>query len=261
MGSCCSCCGGDDDDNNNGSRETEMTSANMDQDHKSMTISKSMSAPTIQVLGRLTVSGSGLALAAIPIEQDAAYWEWHLDHDNNEQTHFDNIMFGVASRKDGKFYQELHNNSLSKNKPKVENGDAPAPAAENGDVDDDHDHHDDVDLDDNDDDTVPSEKYGTNWMRKIEGLHPNDVIGVAVQQSDLPMIQFLLNGELLHELAINRFRGTVYPSIYIPTSNKKDSSTTTADRVHVNLVLAESQFKQMSPSARFGPVIVARSIV
>ena len=256
MGCCCSCFGGDDDDNN--ARETEMTSANIDQDHKSMTISKSMSAPTIQVQGRLTVCGTGLALAAIPIEQDAAYWEWHLDHDNNEQSHFDNIMFGVASRKDGKFYQELHNSSLSKKKkPNEENGDTPT---ENGD---DDDHHDDVDLDnDGDDDTVPSEKYGTNWMRKIEGLHANDVIGVAVQQSDLPMIQFLLNGELLHELAINRFRGTVYPSIYIPTSaslsekNKKDGAG-----IHVNLVLAESQFKQMSPSARFGPVIVARSIV
>jgi hypothetical protein len=93
---------------------------------------------------------------------------------------------------------------------------------------------------------------GTDWMRKIE-VQDKDVIGVAVQQSDLPMVQFTLNGELLHESAINRFRGTVFPSIHLPIAHKKE--------FRANLVLQESKFKEMSPGAKYGPVIVARSIV
>ena len=52
-------------------------------------------------------------------------------------------------------------------------------------------------------------------MRTIPNVQNGDTIGVAVQQSDLPMIQFLLNGEPLHELAISRFRGGVYPSVFV----------------------------------------------
>lgn len=92
---------------------------------------------------------------------------------------------------------------------------------------------------------------GTELMRKIE-VQDGDVVGVAVQQSDLPMVQFLLNGDVLHESAINRFRGTVYPSLHLPEA--------TSESVKVDLVLDEAKFKQMSPGPRFGPVIVARSI-
>ena len=86
-------------------------------------------------------------------------------------------------------------------------------------------------------------------MQKIT-ISENETVGVAVQQSDLPMIQFLLNGEPIHDLAINRFRGTVYPSIFLPHG----------EQVKARLVLDEENFTQMSPHARFGPVIVARGI-
>ena len=86
-------------------------------------------------------------------------------------------------------------------------------------------------------------------MRSITELQDGDTIGVAIQQSDLPMIQFLLNGEPLHELAINRFRGSVYPSIYMQ------------EGFQVKFVTDENQFKEMSPHARFGPLIVARGII
>lgn len=82
-------------------------------------------------------------------------------------------------------------------------------------------------------------------------MEPNDTVGVAVQQSDLPMIQFLLNGEPLHDLAINRFRGVVYPSVFLPPG----------DDVRASLVLDENDFREISPHARFGPVIVARGII
>jgi hypothetical protein len=49
------------------------------------------------------LSGHGLALAGAGIEQDAAYWEWHI----NKAPEGSKIMFGVAHRKDRKFYNEL----------------------------------------------------------------------------------------------------------------------------------------------------------
>jgi hypothetical protein len=55
-------------------------------------------------------------------------------------------------------------------------------------------------------------------MRKIE-VSNGDTVGIAVQQSDLPMIQFLLNGEPLPDLIVNRFRGNVYPSVYLPDND------------------------------------------
>mmetsp|Transcript_25566 Transcript_25566/g.54576 ORF Transcript_25566/g.54576 Transcript_25566/m.54576 type:complete len:91 (+) Transcript_25566:144-416(+) len=90
-------------------------------------------------------------------------------------------------------------------------------------------------------------------MRCVEGIQNNDIIGVAMQQSDLPMVQFFHNGEPLYDIALNRFRGIVYPSVCLPASAEGD--------LKVTAVLAENQFHQMSPAAKFGPIIVARSIV
>ena len=41
------------------------------------------------------------------------------------------------------------------------------------------------------------------WMRSIE-CQDGDVIGVAIQQSELPMVQFTLNGDIIHDKAVNR---------------------------------------------------------
>lgn len=103
---------------------------------------------------------------------------------------------------------------------------------------------------------APSQVNGTQWMRRID-VENGDVIGVAVQQSDLPMVQFTLNGESLHISAINRFRGMVYPAIFLPEiMTEEETSSITA-----TLVVDERDFKHKSPGPRFGPVIVARSIV
>ncbi len=91
------------------------------------------------------------------------------------------------------------------------------------------------------------------WMRKVE-VQNGDVVGVAIQQSDLPMVQFFHNGEPLHELAVNRFRGTAYPSIFLTEAAEKED-------LKASLVVAEDQFEHISPAAKFGPIIVARSIV
>ena len=100
----------------------------------------------------------------------------------------------------------------------------------------------------------PSQTNGTQWMRRID-FENGDVIGVAVQQSDLPMVQFSLNGEPLHISAINRFQGNVYPAIYLPYSTENLN-------VEATLVVEEKRFKYATSFGdRFGPIIVARSIV
>ena len=212
-----------------------------------------MSAPTILLQG-FTVSGSGLALAKIPIEQDAAYWEWHVDlpglprhpddngdenddedrmhsvnmdedTDNNDEDDPYALKFGVATRKDRHFYKSLEN------------------VEEEG-------------------DEASSRDDGTVLMRPIANLRHNDVIGVAVQQSDLPMIQFLLNVEPLPECTINRFRGTVYPAIYIPPGAAEGGDRIDDDEgISLTAEFDEDHFMEMSPHARFGPLLAARGIL
>jgi hypothetical protein len=96
-------------------------------------------------------------------------------------------------------------------------------------------------------DSTPVED-GTALMRSIS-VTTGDTVGIAVQQSDLPMLQFLVNGELLSEIAINRFRGTVFPAIYL-----REGYTVVG-------IFKESQFKELSPHARFGPLMAARGIL
>jgi MoaA/NifB/PqqE/SkfB family radical SAM enzyme len=98
--------------------------------------------------------------------------------------------------------------------------------------------------------TDSPDSNGTDLMRKIK-VSDGDTIGIAVQQSDLPMIQFLLNGEPLNEQAVNRFRGTVYPSVFLPEN----------DGLSVKLVFNEDDFRELTPHARFGPLIIARGLV
>ena len=46
-----------------------------------------------------------MALAGVSIEQDAAYWEWHIDIPHGQISNC--IMFGVTTKKDSKFYEKL----------------------------------------------------------------------------------------------------------------------------------------------------------
>uniref|UniRef100_A0A7S2SGK5 SPRY domain-containing protein n=1 Tax=Eucampia antarctica TaxID=49252 RepID=A0A7S2SGK5_9STRA len=216
MGGCCSCFG----TKETGNQETEMTSRSNGAESNgvsSLTIARHMTAPSVEIENARILKGSGLALVGVTVEQDAAYWEWHVEslkedgpplEDDEDPSNA--LMFGVATMKNPKFYRAMALNE--------------------------------------DSDTSNAED-GTALMKPITELRDGDTVGVAVQQSDLPMIQFFLNGEPLHELAINRFRGAVYPSIYMREGFK------------TRLVLDENEFKEMSPHARFGPLIAARGII
>lgn len=48
--------------------------------------------------------GNGLALAGVCIEQDAAYWEWHVEVADGKS---EDTMFGVTTPKDRAFYNKL----------------------------------------------------------------------------------------------------------------------------------------------------------
>lgn len=237
---------GSNSNRNGGLSETELTSSlgkgsayGEDSSLSSLYyISRKMSAPTIEIQG-LTVKGHGLALVDVSIDQDCAYWEWHVntstkngDATTNVSSFDDNegeieqeddffqqgltMKFGVATRKDRAFYRA---------------------------------------LDSNEDDGVPMED-GTALMKPIQNIQNGDTIGIAIQQDDLPMVQFLLNGEPLHEIAINRFRGTVYPSVFIEGDGDSDH-----DNLSVDFVWKEDNFKEMSPSVRFKPLMAAIGII
>jgi hypothetical protein len=216
MGPCCSCF-----KTKSSTRETELTEKNAPESNPfSFSISHQMSAPTVQING-LTVTGHGLALVNVSIEQDASYWEWHINADdwNEDNRDGDNfsldgnsmLKFGVATRKNRDFFEALG------------------------------------DMQDNDDEMSVDD--GTKLMREIPDVKSGDTIGVAVQQSDLPMVQFLLNGEPIHDLAISRFRGMVFPSIFM------------RDGYSATFVWNEDEFKEMSPHVRFGPLIPERGLI
>ncbi len=78
-----------------------------------------------------------------------------------------------------------------------------------------------------------------------------------MQQSDLPMLQFMLNGEQLYSTYVNRFRGVVYPSLFLPNENTEN----TDDNLALRIVFKESEFQKAPPSSRFIPVMVARGLV
>jgi hypothetical protein len=164
------------------------------------------------------------------MEQDAAYWEGHVGATSKSL----DVWWGVATRKDMRFYKGLEDQHEGKF-----NRDICGMSVS-------------YSLDYSSPELLQTvtdhSLHGTEWMKKIT-VKEGDIVGVAVQQSDLPMIQFLLNGEPLHDLSIHRFRGSVYPSVYLP------------EDVSIKLVFDESEFEQMSPSSRFGPLIVARGLI
>jgi len=311
MGACCSCLdairGGGGGNNGKSGSGVELRTKTTTIPPPCHGISRTMSSPTIRIIspaagtagtdrnggknnsnsrggggGGVRVSGCGLALGMVPVDQDAAYWEWHIhlpgkirrlpsdnnnddddddddeneekfanfkDNNNNEDGKDDDddpyaLKFGVATRKDRNFYNTLHTETMEGS------------------------------------DTINTRDDGTYLMRPISNLYHGDVIGVAVQQSDLPMIQILLNGEPLSECTINRFRGLVYPAIFIPPGagtaaanvgiqerledvydDSPSSPTSSGGGLYVIAEFEEENFKEMTPHARFGPLLAARGII
>lgn len=82
--------------------------------------------------------------------------------------------------------------------------------------------------------TLPPQKHGTKFMVEFPNLSDGDVIGIVVKQSEIPMIQLYLNGVVQEDLVVTRFRGTVYPSIFLPEC--------TAGSMNAKFLYREDQF-------------------
>jgi hypothetical protein len=76
-----------------------------------LAISRALSSTTVEVQepDRTGASGYGLALAGVSIEQDAAYWEAHVDvvASASSEPSSSEIMLGVATKKDRQFFKDL----------------------------------------------------------------------------------------------------------------------------------------------------------
>ena len=86
---------------------------------------------------------------------------------------------------------------------------------------------------------------GTKFRQGISNLKDDVVIGVAVQCSDLPMMQFCVNGEFAH--AINRFRGTMHPSVCLRG----------CDGASARLIVAENELRHEPAHSKHGPSLMA----
>lgn len=104
MGCCWGCIGGED---GVATKESELVG----QETAQQSINVRMSNPAIKVDGNLCATGSGLALIGTALEQDSAYWEFHVTLPARK--HVDTILFGVSSKKDRKFYKELKDKGQS----------------------------------------------------------------------------------------------------------------------------------------------------
>ena len=99
--------------------------------------------------------------------------------------------------------------------------------------------------------SVPPQQHGTKFMCTASDLKDGDIIGVVVQQSELPMIQLYVNGEIESGLQVTRFRGTVYPSIYLPEGANTSAS----------FLYTDEQFVHGPPAPQFQPLIAERSLM
>jgi hypothetical protein len=95
-------------------RETELASgaaSSSSSQHRqaNMTVSRALSSTTIEVQpdDKSKASGYGMALVGVAIEQDAAYWEAHIEVVAEQATTESEIMLGVATKKDRQFFNDL----------------------------------------------------------------------------------------------------------------------------------------------------------
>lgn len=99
--------------------------------------------------------------------------------------------------------------------------------------------------------TVPASKHGTKFMCSVSNLKDGDVVGVLVQQSEIPMIQLFLNGEVVQDGGqISKFRGTVFPSVYLPPGSAS-----------VTFLYATDQFVYGPARPGFEPLMAERSLM
>jgi hypothetical protein len=100
-------------------------------------------------------------------------------------------------------------------------------------------------------DSCQQDSISPSWILNGVDVNPGDVIGVYWDQTDLPMLSFTLNGNLVHQASINRIRPSndVYPAVSISGNAK------------CRLVFDETSFKYPSIASKFKMIICSQSII
>jgi hypothetical protein len=78
---------------------------------------------------------------------------------------------------------------------------------------------------------------------------PNDIIGVAFCQSDMPMLSFYHNGSPISMYDVNKVRGTVRPAISVENGAVAE------------FIFEEENFKHSPPNSRCCELIAATSVL
>eukprot|EP00968_Pinguiococcus_pyrenoidosus_P002601 scaffold145_cov261-Pinguiococcus_pyrenoidosus.AAC.29 len=132
------------------------------------------------------VSGNGTVFANAAVHQDAAYWEIKVLKNGGR------IVWGISREVE----RDALNGALC-----VRGGSDSACVLDSANLD-----------PTSNPDRDPEEETPNSGLMV---LNESDVLGVHVQQSDLPMVQFYCNGQEIPNTAVNRFRGLMYPVVSV----------------------------------------------
>jgi len=92
-------------------------------------------------------------------------------------------------------------------------------------------------------------KIAMKMMRPIS-TSTGDVIGIAIDllSEDDKYIRLYLNGNLREQFDLKSFRGSLFPSIWLPAASNEDDD---ASPIEAYFAHDEAHFQQRSPNAKF----------
>jgi hypothetical protein len=160
------------------------------------------------------VSGSGMVLGSCPLDCDTARWEVIIHKlGNSGPGETPSIQIGVQRYNPKQFKVNLNASLL-----------------------------------DNED-----SKESPAWLLKGVSVGEGDIIGVYWDQTDLPMLSFTRNGQLLGQASINRIRPStdIYPAIALSGNGGNE----------VKMVFDDASFKFPPIASKFKMIICSSNII
>mmetsp|Transcript_15934 Transcript_15934/g.17691 ORF Transcript_15934/g.17691 Transcript_15934/m.17691 type:complete len:228 (-) Transcript_15934:28-711(-) len=172
-----------------------------------------------------TCSGTGTIIADTAIEQDSAYWEAKII---SSEGHF---CLGVARKQDELNKIDFPNNESTWGFSTI--------------------------SDNNDSETTKKEeeeKWGFEEIDTTLKFQDGDVVGIVMDYTDLPMLSFYKNGELMDDFSVWRIRGKVYPAVRII---EEDNNAT-----KIEMVFGPSdKWKYPPPKKRCTQIVKSQNVI
>uniref|UniRef100_A0A7S2R1B1 B30.2/SPRY domain-containing protein n=1 Tax=Eucampia antarctica TaxID=49252 RepID=A0A7S2R1B1_9STRA len=221
----------EDDENNN--LESSIVVV-VDDNNYPIPFSEEMSQSTVQIQNDMSggscddddvsniVSGHGLAIAEVAVDQDYSYWEWHIIKKCGPDSTSNNDIVSIAAAAECKIGLSIARNQKFY---EILKGDGNA----------------------------TSLVLATKLMRSFGSLLNGDTVGVYVDLKSQPKsIQLYRNGVKVDDFDLKRFRGKVYPAIWLPPPDETYT---------IKLINREREFKHYDKtsmnnknSANFSPL-------